>query len=177
MKTLSQHISQVKTLHSLNEFINEKLVINKDFCPSGPLEEIKNAKWKSDPNSDKTTEDISVFNKFVEYIQISGAKEITFRQATHKVNKNKYLCGINMYKKIFVVYHKSDTENDLFEKISAGLVYTSPVQLQLIHGSRMVKSAIPPLNTRSAFFSNGKYRQYEISKETFEELVNLYEEL
>ncbi len=27
MKTLSQHISQMKTLHSLNEFINEKLVI------------------------------------------------------------------------------------------------------------------------------------------------------
>lgn len=31
MKTLTQHISQVKTLHSLNEFIEEKLVINKNF--------------------------------------------------------------------------------------------------------------------------------------------------
>ena len=31
MKSLQQHISQVKTLHSLNEFISEKLVINKDF--------------------------------------------------------------------------------------------------------------------------------------------------
>ena len=31
MKTLQQHISQMKTLHSLNEFISEKLVINKDF--------------------------------------------------------------------------------------------------------------------------------------------------
>ena len=31
MKTLTQFISQVKTLHSLNEFIEEKLVINKDY--------------------------------------------------------------------------------------------------------------------------------------------------
>lgn len=31
MKSLIEHISQVKTLHSLNEFIHEKLVINKDY--------------------------------------------------------------------------------------------------------------------------------------------------
>lgn len=31
MKSLCEHISQVKTLHSLNEFITEKLLINKNF--------------------------------------------------------------------------------------------------------------------------------------------------
>ena len=31
MKTLNEYISQVKTLHSLNEFIEERLVINKDY--------------------------------------------------------------------------------------------------------------------------------------------------
>ena len=31
MKSLNQYISQVKTLHSLNEFIQEKLVINKNY--------------------------------------------------------------------------------------------------------------------------------------------------
>ena len=31
MKSLQRHISQVKTLHSLNEFIEEKLIINKNF--------------------------------------------------------------------------------------------------------------------------------------------------
>ena len=31
MKSLHSHILQVKTLHSLNEFIQERLLINKDF--------------------------------------------------------------------------------------------------------------------------------------------------
>lgn len=42
MKTLTQHISQVKTLHSLNEFINERLTINKkissEFRPKSVVE-------------------------------------------------------------------------------------------------------------------------------------------
>ena len=33
MKSLNKYISQVKTLHSLNEFISEKLVINKSYTP------------------------------------------------------------------------------------------------------------------------------------------------
>ena len=39
MKTLQQHISQVKTLHSLNEFIEEKLIINKSYIK--PVFDIK----------------------------------------------------------------------------------------------------------------------------------------
>ena len=47
MKSLKQHISQVKTLHSLNEFIkdnksslislNEKLIINKNYKMSSDI--------------------------------------------------------------------------------------------------------------------------------------------
>ena len=42
---------------------------------------------------------------------------------------------------------------------------------------KMLRSAIAPMNLRSSFFSSGKYYQYEIPKETFEALANLYEEL
>ena len=177
MKSLIQHISQVKTLHSLNEFIEEKLLVNKNYKSSDVLDEIKNAEWEEAQYAGKQTEDIRVFDKFVTYIRETNPKEISCATAARRVNKDKYLCGINTHKKIMVLYHKSDVEHDLFEKIGICLVTCRPEIIQFTHSARVFKLGIAPLNTRSAFFSSGKYYQYEISKETFEELANLYEEL
>lgn len=157
--------------------IEERLIINKNFKSSDILDEIKNAEWEEVQYAGKNTEDLEVFDKFVTYIKETNPKEISYATASRRVNKDKYICGINRDKKIIVLYHKSDVEHDLFEKIGICLVTCRPEIIQFTHHLRMLKSAIAPLNTRSAFFSSGKYCQYEISKETFEELVNLYEEL
>ena len=164
MKTLTQHIE-------------EKLIINKNFKSSDVLGEIKNSEWFEVQYSGKQTEDIEVFNKFVTYIRETNPKEISCATASRRVNKDKYICGLNIGKKIMVLYHKSDVGHDLFERIGISLVPSSPERIMFTYSLRMLKSAIAPLNTRSAFFSSGKYYQYEISKETFEELANLYEEL
>ena len=165
MKTLTQHIT-------------EKLLVNKNFKSSDVLDEIKNAEWEEVQYAGKNTDDIGVFYTFVEYIRETNPKEIPCVSASQRVNKGKYICGINIHQKIMVLYHKSDVEHDLFERIGISLVNSSPkIRVMFTHNLKMLRSAIAPLNTRSAFFSSGKYYQYEISKETFEELANLYEEL
>lgn len=166
MKTLTQHIT-------------EKLLVNKNFKSSDILDEIKNVEWREVQYSGKHTDDIGIFDKFVTYIRETNPKEIPCVSASQRVNKGKYICGINRDKKIMVLYHKlSDVGHDLFEKIGISLIDSSPkMRVMFTHNLGMLRSAIAPLNTRSAFFSSGKYYQYEISKNTFEELANLYEEL
>ena len=176
MKTLNEYINE--KLIICHQQVDEKLVINKDFKSSDILDEIKNVEWEEIQYAGKQTGDLEVFDKFVTYIKETNPKEISYTTASRRVNKDKYLCGINRDKKIMVLYHKSDAEHDLFERIGIGIVSSSPERrLMFTHSVKMLRSAIAPLNTRSAFFSSGKYYQYEISKETFDELVNLYEEL
>ena len=165
-------------MKSLTQHLNEKLVINKDFKLPDVLDEIKNAEWTKYSNAGKQTEDLEVFDKFVAYVRETNPKEITYATASRRVNKDKYLCGINIDKKIIVLYHKSDVELDLFERIAVGIVSSSPERrIMFTYNLKMLRSAIAPMNLRSAFFSSGKYYQYEISKETFDELANLYEDL
>ena len=158
--------------------VDEKLVINKDFKSSDILDEIKNVEWEEIQYAGKQTGDLEVFDKFVTYIKETNPKEISYATASRRVNKDKYLCGINIHKKIMVLYHKSDVEHDLFERIGIGIVSSSPERrLMFTYNLKMLRSAIAPMNLRSSFFSSGKYYQYEIPKETFEALANLYEEL
>ena len=42
MKTLTKYISHMKDLHSLNEYLSEKLVINKNFKNTNELDDIIN---------------------------------------------------------------------------------------------------------------------------------------
>ena len=176
MKSLTQHLNE--KLIICHQPVDEKLIINKDFKSSDILDEIKNAEWKEIQYAGKQTVDLEVFDKFVTYIKETNPKEISYSTASRRVNKDKYICGINIHKKIIVLYHKSDVEHDLFERISICLVPSSSSErIMFTHNVKMLRSVIGPLNTRSAFFSSGKYYQYEISKETFEALVNLYEEL
>ena len=175
MRTLTQHLNE--KLIICHQHVDEKLVINKNFKSSDVLDEIKNAEWEEVQYAGKNTEDIGVFDKFVTYIRETNPKEISCATAARRVNKDKYICGINRDKKIIVLYHKSDVEHDLFEKIGICLVTCRPEIIQFTHSVGVFKLGIAPLNTRSAFFSSGKYYQYEISKNTFEELANLYEEL
>ena len=176
MKTLTQHLDEKLIIFPSQ--VDEKLVINKNFKSSDILDEIKNTEWIKDQNAGKYTKNIGIFYTFVEYIRETNPKEISCATASRRVNKDKYLCGINIHKKIMVLYHKSDVEHDLYERIDIGLVSSSSeTRTMFTHNVKMLKSAIAPLNTRSAFFASGKYYQYEISKETFDELANLYEEL
>ena len=186
MKSLPQHLneklvifpSQVdEKLVIFPSQVDEKLVINKNFKSSDILDEIKNVEWKEVQYAGKNTEDIRVFDKFVTYIRETKQKEISCANAARLVNKDKYICGINIDKKIIVLYHKSDVEHDLFEKIGICLVTCRPEIIQFTHSVGVFKLGIAPLNTRSTFFSSGKYYQYEISKETFKAIESLYEEL
>lgn len=161
----------------LTEYMNEKLMINKDYKYSDILDKIKDSKWKEIQYSGKQTEDIAVFDKFVTYVRENTSKEISYATASRRVNKDKYICGINIHKKIIVLYHKSDVEHDLFERIVISLVSSSPGTIMFTYNLKMLKSTIAPLNTRSTFYKEGTPEHYEISKETFDRFANLYKEL
>lgn len=175
MKTLKQHINEKLIV---NQRFDEKLVVNKDYKYSDILDKIKDSKWKEIQYAGKQTEDITVFDKFVTYVRENTSKEISYATASRRVNKDKYICGINIDKKIMVLYHKSDVEHDLFERIAISLGFSSSSEtIMFTYNLKMLKSTIAPLNTRSTFYKEGTPEHYEISKETFDKFVNLYKEL
>ncbi len=166
-------------MKSLSQHLNEKLIINKNFKSSDVLDEIKDSKWIEIQYAGKQTEDLEVFDKFIKYIRETNPKEISYATVSRTVNKDKYLCGINAENayKIITLYHKSDVKHDLFERIIISLFPSLSESILFSHHLKLLRNLIAPLNTRSTFYKEGTPKHYEISKETFETLVNLYEEL
>lgn len=178
MKRLTTYLKDNEKL-IVNQRFDEKLIINKNYKYSDIFDEIKNIKWTEEPYAGKQTTDNTVVDKFIKYIKENNIKNLTHWHIIRRVNNNAYLCGINEKdedEKTIVLYHISDNTYNLFERI---VINQSPYTKNVMFtcNSRIQRTSVAPLNIKSAFYKEGTPEHYEISKETFDKFVNLYNEL
>lgn len=197
MKTLSQHISQVKTLNSLNEFIaesktlhqnvniDEKLVINKNFGSNlASLDEIYNFDWVYYKNAYGiyyVDEDRKAFDVFYKYFVQCAKQKITFHQQCKLANKGEYLCAINESEKKIYLFHQHmnlDVESLLYKKYEKFEIIPSSNGMRIHFMEIARKPAVYPLSTKSKFNVNGTNPQYYlIDEDLWGEMKTLYNDL
>lgn len=119
MKTLTQHISQVKNLHSLNEYINEKLIINKDYKNVNDIYDI--IKNFCDKNDDVIHE-YEIFSSsgiqttIETTLRDSRIREVFFNQTQNRINDlMNIIKKFNNYDEIYKFRHGTK-KPDIFDK-------------------------------------------------------------
>ncbi len=176
MKTLTQHISQVKTLHSLNEFINEKLIVNKNYKNVDDIEELfGNIDFKYDDRYTIVTSD-DIFSIMVNYIRNHNIRSFSDFDSYKKTSQEDG-------KACLAVFNKHIKEIDIFQKISNDN-YKVFVIFKLSYVDRYMFSSgersfilMHVLRNCDTWNNTDEVKYYEISKETFDDISELHNKL
>ena len=108
-------------MKTLTKYLNEKLIINKNYNYVG-LDEIYNFDWKYYDRAGGiyyTDEDRKAFDVFYKYFIQRAKQKITFHQQCRLVNKGEYLFAVNESEKKIYLFHRHmnlDVKPSLYEK-------------------------------------------------------------
>ena len=163
MKTLTQHL-------------NEKLIINKNYKNVDSIESLfENVDFKRDKDNELTTSD-DIFSIMVDYIRDHNVKSFSdfypYRKTAIEDNDvcltvfNKHAKDISIYQKmsdwtyeVFTIFKRYNIDQYLFNKSERSLT-----QMNILKDNKTWNNA-------------DTVEYYEISKETFEDISKLYDEL
>ena len=173
MKTLNEYIAESKALHQ-NVNINEKLIINKNFKGVEELEALfDNIDFKYyDIYTLETSDDI--FSIMVDYVRDHNIRRFSdFDSYKEASQKDHNAC--------LAVFNKSIKEIDIFQKTSNNtyknfiIFKTHPHYIfKRIERSPM---AMHVLKNVKSWNNTDDVEYYEISKEIFDDMSELYDKL
>ena len=166
MRTLAQHL-------------NEKLIINRNYKNVDDIESLfDNVKFKPpvkyNPHNLVTSEDI--FSMMVDYIRDHNVRSFSDFDSYHKTaRENNGVC--------LVIFNKRIKEIDVFQKMTDyvynNLVIFKRTGLDLYHFEKYAKRlpSMHVLRNINTWTNTDDVEYYEISKETFEVISELYDKL
>ena len=164
----------MKDLHSLNEYLNEKLIINKDYTNINSLEDLfDNIDFKRyDKYTLETSHDI--FSIIVDYIREHNIRSFSDFDSYRNTS-------IKDHHPYIAVFNKRIKEIDIFQKISNNIykvfiIFKHHSDYQFEKVKRRITS-MHVLNKSNTWNNANDVEYYEISKETFDDVSELYNEL
>lgn len=164
-------------MKTLNNYITEKLVINKNFKKfNDDLEKIKKLKWIRDNEIYYKYKDIDIYTLFCDYIENEGTPVEDRFKIIEQISypNDKYFAAFNKdIRESLVFYHNAET--DLYEKISLFV----DIKLGYCYIYRMdclKQNSVQPLNNNSVF-NRGHSKYFNITFETYNNVVKMFEEI
>ena len=162
MKTLIQHL-------------NEKLIINKNYKNVDSIESLfDNIKFERNEHNDFETSD-DIFTMMIDYIRDHNVRSFSDFYSYRKIGlKDLGIC--------LAIFNKRIKEIQIFKKISYDTYYCFIVYIGRWHHSVFKRkigsfSEMNALKNSNTWTNTDEVEYYEISKETFEGISKLYDEL
>lgn len=165
-------------MKTLTKYIEEKLIINKNYKNIDGLEELlelfNNIDFKYNYNNTlQTSEDI--FSIMVDYIRDHNIRSLSdFDSYRNKARENNNAC--------LAVFNKRIKEIDIFQKISNNnytvyIIYRRYSDLYMFNKYERRSTSMHCLNKGNTWANVNDVEYYEISEKTFDDISELYNEL
>lgn len=170
-------------MKTLNEYINEKLVINKNYNYSG-LDDIYDLEWNLNRYGLYCKDmDNVVSNTFYEYFVNSATKKISFAQQCRYANHGYYLCAskeLSNGSHLMYLFHMNnkkryDNTDFLYSKFVFIPVHNG---MRIEYNDYVSKKEVYSLSRNSHFSKDDLTPEYYlVSKDVWDEVKTAYKNL
>lgn len=171
-------------MKTLNEYINEKLVINKNYNYSG-LDDVYDLEWNLNRYGLYCRDrENAASNIFYEYFVNSATKKISFTQQCRYANNGEYLCAskkLSNGSHLMYLFHLngSKTNNNTYFLYNKFVFIPINNGMRIEYNNYVPKKEVYSLSKNSHFSKDGLLspEYYLESEDTWNEIKTVYKNL